>query len=527
MPLRQIPLHFFAFVLFLGFLAPHTKAEESHPNMSLEPIYAEAVLAYNSKNTRRTLELLDSILNVDPKYIGALELKALTLKNLGESKRSLDEYLKLLKITSGKDRAPYHFELGSIYFREKNTKLARYHLVQSARYKFNEGPSYFLLGIITFQQNERFVARKLFERALEKSPDDLKSASHFYIGLIALQTGRGNEGIYQIVEAKKLAEKQPNNELSKQIAQVSSDLLSQYDKPNWFGNLTVLGQYDTNVSLISDTVANSSGTSGSKSGKVTFIGSVGRAGSPMKPIQWLGSFRFNANKNFNSLTKTYEFASNVGTAYFTFNPLARFSYGLKLEGTYTFQNQLTDSTSNTYTYKPYFGQIDVGPFLKYISPLGVKAVLELDYKGQKYYQDPEDETSILVRSGNAKYVRLSLLSDIPKKWFNPGGYIGYEFISPKGTEYRQRVGYIGVSNSFKPSDVTTINYYFDVTLDHYYHAQPPRMERTFVNRVNYIRKITSAWTLLGDVSYTLNKTSQPASADYKKFVLSLGISYGF
>lgn len=527
MPRRQNSLFFTAFVFLLSLLALHTNAEESHPGMGLEPIYAEAVLEFNSKNSIRALELLDSILVINPKYIGAIELKALTLKTIGQSKRSLEEYHKLLRITSGKDRAPYHFELGSIYFKEKDFKQARYHLAQSARMQFNEGPSYFLLGIMTFQQGEKYIAKKLFDRALDKGTDDIKAASRFYLGLIALQTGRGNEGIYQILEAKKQGEKQPDNELSKQIVQASSDVLSQYDRTSWFGNLTLLAQYDTNVSLISDTVANSTGTSGSRSAKTTFIGSVGRAGSPMKSIQWLGSYRFIINKNFNKLTRSYEFASNIGTAYFTLNPLSRTSYGMKLEGTYTFQNILTDTTANTYTYKPYFGQIDIGPFLKHVTSSGIKFILEFDYKFQKYYQDPDDETSILVRSGNAKYLRFSASSDIPTKWFNPSGYIGYEIISPRGTEYRQRVGYLGVGNSFKPSDVTTINYFFDLTWDSYHQAQPTRVEKTFVNRVNYIRKINDSWSLLGDASYTLNKTTQPTSNDYKKLVVSAGATFSF
>src|SRR4051812_23831255 len=74
-------------------------AEESHPGLEAEADYAEAIILYNRKQYRDSLGVLDRLLEASPRYVPALELKALTYKLEGKDEDSLGSYKKLLPLT--------------------------------------------------------------------------------------------------------------------------------------------------------------------------------------------------------------------------------------------------------------------------------------------------------------------------------------------------------------------------------------------------------------------------------------------
>src|SRR4051812_44589591 len=82
-------------------------AEESHPGLEAEADYAEAIILYNRKQYRDSLGVLDRLLEASPRYVPALELKALTYKLEGKDEDSLGSYKKLLPLTPEKNRGPY------------------------------------------------------------------------------------------------------------------------------------------------------------------------------------------------------------------------------------------------------------------------------------------------------------------------------------------------------------------------------------------------------------------------------------
>ena len=78
--------------------------EESHPGLGAESQYAEAVLAFNRKQTDEAIKVLDVILKENPNHVEALELKALSLKVKGDDPKSIGVYEKLISIKPEAER---------------------------------------------------------------------------------------------------------------------------------------------------------------------------------------------------------------------------------------------------------------------------------------------------------------------------------------------------------------------------------------------------------------------------------------
>src|SRR5262245_13707993 len=96
------------FVIELS-LTGYARAEESHPGLQAEAVYAEALLHYNQRKMAEAARALDEVLKLDPNHLAALEMRALTLKIQGDDKRSVEIYKQLIKVKPKSDHPPYHF----------------------------------------------------------------------------------------------------------------------------------------------------------------------------------------------------------------------------------------------------------------------------------------------------------------------------------------------------------------------------------------------------------------------------------
>src|SRR4051812_33596893 len=86
-----------------------------------EADYAQAVVAYNSREFDRALHLLDVLLQRSPQATEILELKALTLMASHKDPQAASTYESLIRnqgdpVSQG--AAPYQFELGMIRYKE-------------------------------------------------------------------------------------------------------------------------------------------------------------------------------------------------------------------------------------------------------------------------------------------------------------------------------------------------------------------------------------------------------------------------
>ena len=125
-------------------------AQESHPGIGRESRYAEAVIAYNKKQTGEAVKILDELLKESPKNIEYLELKALALKGKGDEKASLTVYWMLYKEKPEKERGPYAYEIATILEKQKRTAEAKPYFLKSAELGFNVAASNLYIGLGEF-----------------------------------------------------------------------------------------------------------------------------------------------------------------------------------------------------------------------------------------------------------------------------------------------------------------------------------------------------------------------------------------
>ena len=508
------------------FLRTQAFAEESHPGLAIEANYAEAVLQFNAKDFPKTVEVLDSILQVEPKHIQALELKALSQRSLGKSLESISTYQALLAIKPLAEQAPYHFEIGVLYFREKKYRDAREHLKAAVDAKFNEGPAVFFLAQNEFESGFFKEADEYFTRSAGMSsellPVELKIASHYYLGLIHSRSGYATGATHELLEAKESAQKFPNNKLAAEIGTAASAALAPYDSTQWFGNVSVLGEYDGNVSLLSSTAADAQVSSGKTTAKTQIVAGLGRVSSPMDTLQWVVSYRASTNKNFNKETREYEFFSNMPSLYVTYQSLAKTNLGFKVDGAYTFQNHV-DPVTAAAQYRKYSLSGETGPYLRTELARKTNLTFEVFARPQHYYSDPDSGTS--RRSGLALFGRVSMRRDTGSSWINPEGSVSYENNASDGTDYQSNTFGFSGSNQFKLSDTQAFTVNLDLLQSSYAQRLPVRSDFTINFRINWLKQMSAHWSLVGDLGYSNNTSNLPDLYSYKKPTASFGFSY--
>jgi Flp pilus assembly protein TadD len=500
-------------------------AEESHPGMNAEVLYSEAVIALSRKQTQQALQTLDQLLKEYPQNIEGLELKALTLKNEGNEALAIESYKKLIQLKPSQERGPYHFELGMIYNRQKNTAQARYHFAMALKLKTNPTVSHFFLAMLSFNEGRYPNAEFHFRRVTQADQGELKLISHYYLGLIELKTGYSLGATRDLNEARKIASVLPESKNAQDIKTASDQILAPFGNPQWFANISMLGGYDSNISQIPTSLASSNQVSGRSTGKTTLSAGVGHMTAPLDTIQYVASYRFNINKNLSSDTRNYEFATNTLTLNVNYLPLNPTQAGFKVEGNFMFQNQPQDGASSTdanarYSYGKYNLSAEIGPYFRYQPSRQISTELDIYFRPQKYYTTDDE-------SGNTLFTRASVRFDYSQRWFNPGVSLSYENNHAKSGAYRENSIGIGVSNLSKITPADNLNFYFDFTSTKYpdYSSTDIRADKDYVFRLNHSHTINAKWTLLADLSYTLNRSSVPDSYTYNRLQSGLGISW--
>ncbi len=494
-------------------------AVESHPGLEAEAAYSEAMVAFHRKQTIESLHILNRLLGENPEYIPALELKALNLKTLGRDQEMIEVYAKLLEVKPVAERGPLYYEIGTLQQKYKKPEAARRNLLKAIGANFNVVPSHLLVGMIDFTEGNLADAEVHFDYVRREGSSDLEMLSTFYLGLINLKRGIGSLGAGYIMEARDLAAKKKDSQMARDLSGSIQQILEPFKKSQWFANLSMLGQYDSNISQI-PTAATAQQGSGNSTIKSTLLAGFGHMGAPLSTIQWVPSYRFNTNRNFASDSRTLEYASNTVSLAMNVRPLARFSWGFKADATHTFQNQAIDSTDLTqgYLFRQFSLSGDIGPYVRWTKNEQLQLLLEVSLRPQINFQQAD-------LGGTGKGARLTYRRDSPSRYFNPSLTASYDASGTENLTFNSVAKSLSFSNLLRlPGDYQAV-LGADFALTDYADALPVRRDLTGTLRGNVSRPINARWTLLGSFSFVANRSDVSGSFTYDRMQAGVGASY--
>ena len=503
-----------------------------------EPEYSEAVLAFNARDYPKSVSILNELIKKSPKTSEFFELKALALKASNQEKEAADTYQALILAKTADSRpkaeiAPYAFELGMIRFKEKKYEQASSYFAFAQKYGFNESAAHFYSGLIQFQSSQWGEAEKNFAEVIASKIDELKPASHYYLAQCALKMDYPAGAIQSFISAKKASQSvlddpqstEDMKQISRQILDGSDQSLAPFDKSQFFGNLTELTGYDSNVLSVPSSVTDAVEASGKHSLKEILAAGVGYASSPLKTFQFVPSYRGSINKNFNGDSKSGEFAESDVSLFVTKGALEKTSYGAKVEAEVLFQNDLNPVT-NSSTYRRYSQGFTFGPYLK--REIKPKYVLggELFIKPQKFYRDPT--SSDLSRTGTLTTGRIYLQNFAGRKYWNPVLALRFEHDDTNGNEYNAKSKAIQLSNALTLRNDIEMTALLDIDFVEYANRfNGERKDKIILLQVGASKRLTPKWTVLAATDYTINHSNIADTYSYNRFSFTAGASYSF
>lgn len=507
----------------------------------LEPDYSEAVLAYNAKDYSRTQILLAELMRKAPKVTEFLELQALALKSQKKPAESVAVYEKLIRAkmqagTPQKELASYHFELGVIRFGLKDYARARANLNIAARHEMNVGPTHLYLGMDAFQRGAWGEAEKHFEEVLSSNTRELWAASAFYLAQAQSKEGYAGGAAYNLGKAKAFAKVVLDDEegnpdarkVARQIYDSASQALAPFDKTTYFAQVGTLFGLDTNPQT-----APLVGGTGIMTGKWTVFGGVGLATSPLGFMQFVPSFRFSGNLNTSSGAEGAEFLNPAISLLLNRTPLARFSWGFKLDGAFSIRNNGSPTTTRI-LYTPFSMMVSTGAFIRY--EVADKLVLgfESGFEPQWFFIDSESSPAT-NRTGYGIPFRAYIQNEAGRRFFNPRAGLKVYYNATSGTDFRYMQGGVEASNTFHLLSILDVGLGVEGSVWNYPdRTVSTRTDILFMAMSNAVLKVTKKFSILANLDFTLNSasgsggdTTVASTFSYVRFNIASGVSYSF
>ncbi len=485
-------------------------AAESHPGLEAEAAYSEAVIAYHLKKLKLSNEIIDELLQKNPKHIEALELKALNLKELGKERERIPVLRQVLLAKPENQRGAVFFELGLLYQKFGDAKQARRHFEGAAKLGFNLVPASLLAGMIAFNDADMGGAEGHMRTVRSRGSTEMELAGSYYLGLINFKRGSGALGAGYMLDAQRLARENPGLPMSQQLSGPINQVLDPFKKSQWFTNLSVLAQYDSNILQLPTSASVQQG-SNEATPKTTILAGFGYMGSPLSEVQFVPSYRFNTNKNFGSNLESFEYASNTLALAMNWRPLARFSAALKGELTHSFQNS-TDS------YRSFTLAGDFGPSFKWVQSENLQLQLDASYRPLINFAQADF-------GGTGMGVRLSYRRDGATRYFNPVASASWDHSGTRNTSFRSTALSGSLSNLLRLPNDHQLTPGIDYIRTDYALADPVRNDTTLVMRMAWARPVSAQWTYLGDFSYTANTSNLSGAFTFNRWVVGFGVSY--
>ena len=497
-------------------------AQVSHPGLAMESRYSEAVIAYNKRQVKKSLVILDELIKIAPSNKEYLEMKALALKGSGDPKQSLEVYLRLYAIAKDKEQGPYAFELGTLYTQLNQLKEAEVYFKKAYDLNFNKTASQFYLGLSAFQLSSFGDAEKAFLEVSQTDLEPFSLMSKYYLGISYFKLLNGSQGVQQLVEVRKETRDSDPGSIGRTLGDASEKMLAPFSVAQWFGNIVLQSQFDSNIQLLPTGYSNPTGTNNPATLKMNFSGGGGYMTAPLNTIQWVAGYRASYNYNLNSSAKGYEYFTNNFSLYANYNALARTSAGLKVESSFAFQNALLNSGDSTsgYQYQKYNFTVGSGLYLHHQINREWRGEGEVNFRSQKFFADSN-------LSGRDYSARVSARSDLGRSYFNPGASLVFENNRAQGDAYFYTGYGLGFTNAMNLPGSIMFSQSLDLLFTGYTHQSPSRNDQNYTLRVSAVKLLNPKFSLLADMSYIKNISSQADQYTYNQFITSFGVGYTF
>ncbi len=494
-------------------MAPQALAEESHPGLAAEAEYAEAVLAYNKKDYKAALAALNHIVKLQPRNAEALQLLALTYKTLGDTPHAYGAYRSLYLIQPPAQQGAAAFEMGVILYQQKKYPPAQSLFRQAVRLRFNPGPSHLFLGLMAFSNSQFSQAEGHFGYIARQPDPELSAVGHYYLGTIYLKNGFGGLGLGELIAASRIADRAPpESTTAKDIGKAAKKIVQPFDKGQWFASVTLIPQFDSNVGVLP---VSGPGVTGLWTLRTNYSGGGGWMSSPMRLFQFVGSLRAAGNFNLLPLGSTvanYNYHNVTPSIYLTYDPMAHVSIGARAEGTFTI-NYSDDGTGGA--NRPFAMSGDGGLFLRW-QPTG-RFMLQLDGDIKPAYFFTNTDFTGWTAS-------TKLSARIQSQWplLNPGMSGGMDYNVTASDTWRYLAPAAEINNLFKIG--SSNNLITSVGLTGYYYAWTARRDGNLVMRISDVHTIKKNWSILLDLSYTVNTSTEPTYS-YNRYTIGLGAGW--
>ena len=494
-----------------------------------EPVYAEAVLAYNAKKFDEAIRILDQLLQESPGLIDFLELKALALKtakNDSESAKTYEALIEAKKDAPPAETAPYHFELGVIRFRGKSFPDARVHFAKSLEARFNRAASAFFLGMTSYQDSFHSEAVDYFEIAATSEVPELKAPALFYLAQSAMKLGDSGIALSNFSKAKAVTEDR-TDEVSKSIHDACVQILTPLDQSKRFANLSYSLAYDSNVQALPNSLDGTLATNRS-SVKNLFQAGYGLMTSPTRDYQWVPSYRASYNYNFDRKTLLGEFLNQNLSVYLNHKPLEQSAWGLKAETSYTFQNQFDDDTETHSTFRIFSWTGSLGGY--YRTPLSKtwNVTFDASFGPQKYFGDQNGSTpEASWRTGSQLALSTSFSRTSLGPYLNPVLFLGYLKNNTHGMQFYSEGASITAVNKLilSPSLQGTLALNYSPTF--YSRSAEGRVDHNASFSAEIQKQLNPKWTFLSDASVGYNSSTNANLYEYRRWTVSAGLNYSF
>ncbi len=526
---KRIRFNFFFALLilmkpFVTFAIPPADTQESHPGISRESRYAEAVIAFNKRKTEEAIKILDELLKEAPKTIEYLELKALALKGTGDEQTSLDLYRQLFEAKPENERGPYAFEIAMIYNKQKNFKEAKPYFEKSIELNFNSSASHLFLGLGLFNESRFAEAEPHFNSVIGSGIIELEVIAQYYVSICYFKLYLSTRGVQELVEARdlalKLIKKDETNANGKNIFEASEKMLQPFSTGQWFGNASMSTQYDSNIQQLPTGVSNTVAASNTSTIKENILAGLGYMSAPANLIQAVIGYRGSFNKNFNQDTKNFEYFTNNASLFLNYRSLAKTNFGIKVESNFVFQNALIDptNTSSGYEFQKFNLTVGGGAYIRHQWSRYWRTDAEVNYRTQKYYTSMDQSGKNINASINTRRIAGD-------RYWNPGFSFIYEQNQANGADFYYKAFGLGFLNSMNFPALLTFTQGLDLLASDYLNSTAGRKDTNVSLRFGALKFITPKISVMADLNYIKNISTLSSSYTYHRLMTSLGIGF--
>lgn len=526
--------HGFLIVLIV-FLAPYSaNAAESHPGLANEADLAEAILAQKDRKLDLALKKIDGILARTPEELSALDLK---ISVLAEKKDTPDSVLEpiLLKVIELRKGTPAHpsalgarSRLALIRFKAKSYLEAHELWIHVAERDYARRSSLYLAALSAMEAGEPGLAGRTFNKLIRETPaggqtDEFGAAALFYAGRLNLGAGDGARGTQQLQRAVTAATALPESPLKNQVLKGAQEALAPLDRHYWGHDVSLTTQWDSNVSLAATSSLEASESSGYRSLKSIVNAGTSFLSSPMSRHQFALSYRINYNRNWNRLAYEYEFLTHSPSLSWVYNPIGRWSTGLRLDPSLIYQNTIT-STDTSAKLRPYNQSITLTPLVRLRTDADLDWLAEIFAKPTHFSGDPH--AGATVRSGRTWGGKLSVRQG-GSRATKADASLGFEASGAHGTDYYSRTWGADLGADITLPGGASARLSGRGARSAYPRRSPRRIDWAWTLRGSIRKPLGRQWAATLEITELWNNSTVPDTYRYAKFTAGLNLAFSF